>query len=202
MDVITEVITAAESYDLTVLATVKSELEIAADDHASDAKLSRYIRQASAALATECDRVFARETVRETFRPFYRYPRLALTRRPVTAITSIDADGTVLGAPDFYVQAQTGLLYRLVSSLRSDWTAQVVTVTYTGGYELLGGLPEDIERGVLALVKQYHFAAGRDPAVSEEGIPGVHSYRLRTNGDAAYPPEFQMVADKYRSPVC
>ena len=56
----------ASTFDLALLASVKSELSIT--DRSEDANLARWIGQASTAIAAYCNRVFVTETVSETFR--------------------------------------------------------------------------------------------------------------------------------------
>src|SRR5579862_1762171 len=103
MDSILTVITPADSYDLTTLATIKAELEIT--DTNSDVQLGIFIDQASGECATYCKRVFGKETVSEQFRlgqgsRLHRRSRteeLILARYPIVSITSItEEDGTVL----------------------------------------------------------------------------------------------------------
>jgi hypothetical protein len=67
MNSILTVTTPASSYDLTALATVKTELGIT--DNTENDKLRTWITQASIIAASYCRRVFARETLTETFRP-------------------------------------------------------------------------------------------------------------------------------------
>jgi hypothetical protein len=65
--VITTVLTAAASYDLTDLQTVKGELNIT--DPASDAAIGRWITAVSLEIRQFCNRIFQVETVRDSFFP-------------------------------------------------------------------------------------------------------------------------------------
>jgi hypothetical protein len=202
MNSIVTVTTSADSYDLTVLRTVKTELDIEQSDNSKDEKLAAYIKQASGAFETECDRVFARETVSEQFRVSGCNTSLRLSRRPVSSVTSVTVDGAT--TTDYELDPKTGVLYHLTSGLRTDWTTGNVVVVYSGGYVLLTGLPYDIERGIISLVKQYYFTAGRDPTLRSEDEPGVQSYTYQVGGigeDSAYPPEFCKMVEKYRGMV-
>lgn len=58
-------ISPAGPYDLTSLAEAKDELSIPTTDVSNDARLSRYITQASASIANYCNRVFAIETIQD-----------------------------------------------------------------------------------------------------------------------------------------
>ncbi len=98
----------AESYDLTDLETVKDELGIAVDDDSQDARLTRYITEASAIISDVCQRVFQVEGLTETiyFGNHHHGGSLYLSRKPVTNIftvataVSATADDTVLAFSD------------------------------------------------------------------------------------------------------
>src|SRR5580704_1519164 len=97
--IVTTVTTAASSYDLTTLAIVKDELAIT--DGASDATLKRYLSWASAALAQECNRVFAVETVQDQIWPQRDinpvapgFEVLQLSRWPIVSVASLIEDAT------------------------------------------------------------------------------------------------------------
>jgi hypothetical protein len=194
------VVTPANTVDLTILATVKTELGIT--DTASDEKLDLYIDQASCIFAAECGRVFAKETVSEQFRFCNNRNCLILTRCPVASITSVTEDDVVLDqSTDYEVDAASGLLYRLQSDIRSRWCARKIVVVYVGGYTLLTELPQEIERAVISLVKQYHFGGTRDPQLRGEEVIGVQRFDYRVSSgadDGAYPPDFEKMVQKYR----
>lgn len=166
------VTTPSSTYDLTVLKTVKAELEIKNNDR--DEKLSELIKQASAIVARHCKRVFAKETVSETLRRV-RAPHIALQRFPVTAVSSITADGTALAAADYEVDAKRGLVYRLSGTCRIAWCYDEVVIAYTGGYDLLATLDRDLERATIEIVKDLFFSGPRDPRVRSVEVPGVIS---------------------------
>jgi len=194
---------AADSIDLTTLATVKSELGIT--NGASDTELARLITQASQTIATYCNRVFAKEIVVDHFRlqnECRSTDKLMLSRFPVGAISSVVEDGDALTADDYEVDQKTGFLWRLSSDEHTAWAQAKVLVTYAGGYELLDELPTDIERAAIVLVKQAWFGKSRDPMVKGEEVPGV----LRTDywvgatpGDnGALPAEVEGLIGPYR----
>lgn len=166
------VTSAASSYDLTVLATVKEELGIT--DSSSDDLLSRLITEQSAVAATYCRRVFAQETIVDSFRlPCFSCDPIILSRRPVASITSIVEDGTTLDAADYEFDATTGFVWRLDDDERISWPAVKAVVTFVAGYELLTTLPRDIERAVLALIKRTAFGRTRDPMAKAEEVAGI-----------------------------
>jgi hypothetical protein len=88
----------AGPYDLTDLATAKSELSLQTGDTSKDAFLSRAITQASIAIASYCDRVFQAELIQDQFFiDQYAYPwqipggltALQLSRWPLTFPTPV-----------------------------------------------------------------------------------------------------------------
>jgi len=185
--------TAADSYDLTVLSTVKAELSI--EGGASDAQLTEQIHQASDICATYCSRVFADETVTETLRNVRRTV-IGLQRGPATTITSVTEDGTALLATEYEAETDDkGLsyLYRLSDDDRVDWDAAKLVIVYTGGYALLDGLPRTIERACIDLVKLLYFSASRDPVLRSVDVPGVMSktYWVGATSDGALPPHIE-----------
>lgn len=202
MNSILTVVTAADSYDLTTLATVKAEMKIASGETKFDALISNdWIPQASAAVATYCNRVFALESVTETFRHVRCLSELLLSRFPVSSITTVEVDGVTLDADEYEIASDSGILYRLSSDCRIEWNASKIVVTYDGGYALLGELPREIERAVVLLIKFYRYTLARDPLVKRENIPGVieTEYWVTTDGTAAMPKEVTDLLDPHRS---
>jgi hypothetical protein len=145
-DVVTTVLAAAATYDLTDLPTAKDELAIT--DTADDTRLGRYISQVSKAVINDCNRVFAPELVQDVFdlsRPGYRVrggrSALQLSRWPVLAVTSVVQNNaatptTLVLNTDFRVDAADGLLLRLSADTGRviDWEPFPTTVIYTAGF--------------------------------------------------------------------
>lgn len=164
----------ADSRDLTSVATVKQELSIT--DNAKDELLQRLVTEQSAFAARYCQREFAQETLVDSFRPRWTIccSPLILSRTPVTSITSIVETGTTLGAGDYEYEPETGFIWRLNGSdQRIAWQCGKIEVTFVGGYELLGTLPHEVERGVIELVKESYFSRRRDPMAKAEEVEGV-----------------------------
>jgi hypothetical protein len=205
MNSILTVTTPASSYDLTALATVKTELGIA--DNTENDKLRTWITQASIIAASYCRRVFARETLTETFRPARNCSShgefLILQRRPIASITSVTVDDVAVDAAEYETDANPGLLYRLDSSgYRSCWySAKSIIVVYIAGYILLDTLPQDIERAVIMMVKDMRSDSGREQDLIQEDIPGVISRRWWSAGEATrqLPLEISGLLDPYRN---
>jgi hypothetical protein len=192
MESLLTVVEAAPSQDLTVLETVKLELQV--EDTKLDELLQTYIRQASGMIARRCRRVFGKETVSEKIRlkhP-YRVPHVMLKRYPVTEIVSVTVDGAELLDAQYEVNGEAGLLYRLNTDCRIDWCARSVTVEYVAGYQLLDELPRDVERACVTAVKFMVWSRTRDPSVKRVEIPDVRTVDYWVGGvgsDPALPPE-------------
>jgi uncharacterized phiE125 gp8 family phage protein len=166
----------AESHDLTMLATVKTELGI--EDDAQDEFLSSLITQASGIIEDYCKRVFAIETVEETVRLDQHRAELVLARYPVAEIVSVTVNDETLTESDYELNPASGILTRLYNDRPCWWPACKLVIRYECGFEALpvgspgagspARLPSGIERACINLVKSYHFAAGRDLAIRSE----------------------------------
>jgi len=173
MDSILTVTTAATTQDLTIAATVKIELGITGTSE--DAKLATWIKQASAMISSYCGRVFGAETVSETFWLDRAVEKLILERFPVSALASVTEDGVVLTTADYQSDPSNGMLGRLSSDVLTCWSARKIIIAYTGGFELLNGLPHDVERACISLVRQLRSQATRDPLAKRIEIPDVRT---------------------------
>jgi len=194
------ILTPASSRALTTLVTVKDEIDIT--DDAADARLLRWIDEASERIETYLGRVLAAETVRETFRLTGAPGCLRLTRRPMTTIASIDVDGVTLARDQYEVDATAGLLYAISGEQRARWFACTVTVTYTAGYASVEVLPRPIETACLGLVRHRWAARDRDPMLRSLAIPGVatEQYWVGATGDQGdMPPEIAALLDPFRT---
>lgn len=210
--VITVVVAAASSYDLTTLATVKAELGITATD--KDANLARYITEASAFAAKFCNRVFPVEAVSDQFF-LDRDPNrvliggakpLQLSRYPILASPAavVTEDGTVLTlSTDYLVDADPGQLTRLDGNgWPKRWPALSLVVVYSSGFATI---PADVAGAVIRLVKVRHFGATRDPMLRQESVDGVWSgawwFGSGPGGTGNLPPDVQEMLEAYRVPV-
>ena len=199
------VTTPAKSFDLTLLATVKAELGIT--DRESDAKLKSYIKQASDAVAQFCNRVFAIETVTETFRighlyqsfpllgsfqhRYRQHPELILKRYPVTSIISVTENDVVLDATMYELDPNEGTILRLCDDQQANWAAGKTVIVYTAGFSLPTGLPNGVERAAIMLVKQYAAGGDRDPLVRTERVDGAGTTEYYQGDGTGLPPDIQ-----------
>lgn len=196
----TTVTTAASTYDLTVLETVKEELSITSS--ATDDLLSRLISEQSAVAAAYCGRQFAQETIVDTFRVFCGPCQpLVLSRSPIDSITTIVEAGTTLAADDFEYDSDSGFVWRLSGDDRSTWADGKTEVTFIAGYELLAELPRDVERAVLQLIKLSYFGRTRDPRAKSETVEGIGSIDFwvgNVPGKSGLPADVTELLNPYR----
>lgn len=199
------VTTPAASYDLTLLGTVKAALGI--KDRKSDVLLKAYIRQASDAIAQYCNRVFAIETVTETFRlgrahrplslPSLRHDHrqsdLILRRYPVISIVSVTENDVLLDVTMYELTPDEGTLRRLCSDQRSFWQSGKIVVVYSSGYQLPTGLPGGIERAAIMTVKHYLDTTDRDRDlnVRTERVDGAGTTEFFSGDASGLPPDVQ-----------
>jgi len=170
------VTTPATSKDMTVLATVKAEMNITTVDAARDAFINVLIQQASGKAVELAGREFASETMTEKFRVDERRDSiLQVSRRPVSSVTSIVEDGATLTSADYEIIASTGWLQRIDSDGNpQDWASSTpITVVYVAGWVMLTALPHALERIIIDEVKRNWFSRTRDPLLRGEDIPDV-----------------------------
>lgn len=190
--VISTVVTAASTHDLTLLATVREDFGISTTD-ASDNFLGRAISRASAAAENFCNRVFAAETVKDEFLVDRdSWPHMVIggiellqpIRWPIVSISSIVEDGATLSPlTDFRLDGKKGQIVRLDSDgYRKRWRGNVA-VTYLAGYVLPGQvagdfpgaekLPLDIEDAVGRMVYARFIDSTRNPFVRSDIVDGI-----------------------------
>ncbi len=201
------VVTSAETYALTALATVKEDLP---GTTIPDATLSRWVQDASAMAARYCGRVLAAEVVSEVFHLDYHARSLGtealnLSRWPVSDVSAVtETDDDPLDATYYEVDPGPGLLYRMDGSGNATrWCASRVTVEYTGGYTLLTTLPRDIEAAVIALVKRRAYMHSQDPNLRRVQVDGVGEREWWVSPTSAdpMPAEVMALLDPYRAVI-
>lgn len=195
------IIEAADDKRLTTLPAVKAELQVT--NGADDAYLAGLIDQASAAVASWCQRDFAAETVRETFRLAVPDTSIMLARWPVLSIVSITINGQA--EDEANAEPETGgFLYRLNDDgNRVSWPSGRIVVEYRAGYVLPNEpgrtLPADIERAALSLVKAAWFARSRDPLIRSETVEGAGSTDYFSGTVSRLPPDVESLLSPYRN---
>lgn len=177
---------------LATLDDVKSELGLS--DSSADTLLERYILAATGAITAYCNRTFHCESGIAESVAGYGEPFLALSRRPIVALSSIAYDGTAIDSNNYSLHdASAGLVH---SDSGWAWTASEVaglsyqkvagteerkySVTYTGGYVTaqqaqLGEfatrtLPYDLEEACIEMACERYHAKGKDNRVVQESM--------------------------------
>jgi hypothetical protein len=207
--VISTVVSAAKSYDLTTLDVVNDELS--QKNNANAATLKRYLSWASAALSQACNRVFAEETIqdqlwpaRDTWPASARFETLQLSRWPVSSIVSLTEDGvTLVEDTDFVLDPSVGQLSRINTSNGHliHWNARPKVIQFVAGFS---SIPGDLQDACTRMVRNRFQAKGRDSFLMQETIPGVRDARwwIATGNEAGnVPPDIEDLIDNYRVPV-
>ena len=148
----------AEDVSLVTLLDVKTALGFAID-LSKDDQIELLIKWASGEIATLCNRVFAQETVEETFRELPGGDDIYLSHYPIQEITSVSCNGAgLLEDADFEVDARAGKLTSF-----GGWVNPVV-VSYIGGYELPFDAPLALAQATMLLTKEAYYAMVRGDA--------------------------------------
>jgi hypothetical protein len=139
VDVVIKVLEPAETHDLISLEDCKILLDIPEGDTSGDSQLEMLISQNSEAIAVECNRVFAKEKVEETWRCVAPVCcpdgtcKIWLSHYPVKPkdIESVESPrGSLIDPTGYDLEPLSGKLI-LLNGCSSE-----IVVTYTGGYDL------------------------------------------------------------------
>lgn len=155
--------TAEVVYDLTTVATVNTELGLTSSI-AGDAQLAAQITACSRIIADLCGRVFALQTVTETFRIGWREhcTALPLARWPVVGTVSLTAnDSPLIADTDYEVDAEGGIIWHIH---HGHFHGKVVAI-YTGGYDLPDDAPAGLARACLEIIREQRYAIGRNTSI-------------------------------------
>lgn len=204
-----DVMTAAESRNLTTLSRVKAELNI--NDGSSDYLLSQKIAEASDDIVIALGYDPIRETVRETFwweyafNQFFDNPRdclsqLFLRKLPIVSITSVILDGNTLDATQYRIDANTGILTFIeTDGTPTGWFISAsAIVEYIGGYITPGtqgqtsNVKPAIEAATIGLIKSFWFNKDQNPNIQSESVVGLASYTYWAGSgtdSSMFPPE-------------
>lgn len=192
------VLTAAPTKDLTILASVKLDLNITSTT--DDDYLESLIDDASDIIADACNRpYFGRESLLQTERLTNSIPSIFLERDINPAITEVKVGGTVLAGTDYELDGFE--LFRLSSDTRCDWVGgSKVEIKYDAGFVLLGTLPRSIERACRDMVVSTYRSRGRDRTISRQQTEGVGSVAFfdMANWQSGFPPAIQGVVNTWR----
>lgn len=164
------------TYDLTTVAAVNAALGVEGNT-ADDAETAAEITAVSVLLGERCDRVFALQTVVETFMLHEHWIHgLPLHHYPVTEVASVVVNNSTLAASDYKVDPPSGLLLRWGGNGCFGWPPGQIVVTYTGGYDLPEGAPASLARACIEMIEDAR-------AGSADGRGGDTTIRDIQHGD-------------------
>jgi len=160
-DRVIKILTPATEIAFVSLAEVKVMLGITTSDPDLDAQLDMWIDQNSATIMRLCNRIFAREEVRETWRDIGDR-RVFLSHWPVEEadIESVEDGGALLAPGDYELEEGSGKVTRF-----GGWAEDVV-ITYWGGYDLPDDCPLPLKQACGMLVRESKMAGIFDIAAS------------------------------------
>lgn len=201
-----QMVTAASDLTLLSAADLRVAAGYAANDSTKDTALRALELEVAAAIARYCGIVeigaypvtVKSEVVTETFRFDKRRMRLILSRRPVTAISSVVEEGTTVASSDHEIEASSGILHRLCSDDRTYWRCGKIVVSYTAGWSTV---PAGITGAAKKVIAEMWGATGRDPNLKRVRIEGVseREYWVPPTTDPLLTDEVQDMLAPYRN---
>jgi Phage gp6-like head-tail connector protein len=167
-DVTIKILEPADEFDLLTLEELKTSLGI--NDTSQDAQLTELIGRHSDVVSTLCNRVFAKEMLRETWRCLNTDcpgTRLFLSHWPVAedGIEIVEAPrGVVLDPATYELEERSGKL-----TLFGAPVSEVI-VTYTGGFDLPEDAPEALKQACELLIREDRATAMRQATAGMRSI--------------------------------
>jgi Phage gp6-like head-tail connector protein len=150
MDSIIKILTPATSFDLCSLEEMKKSLGIPDTDTSQDEQLQSHITMMSDVISVECNRVFAKEKVQETWRELDSR-RVYLSHWPATEddIEAVECPRGTSPYPTngWELEEQSGKLSLFAGQ------AEPIVVTYTGGYDLPDEAPPALKSACQIMVR-------------------------------------------------
>jgi uncharacterized phiE125 gp8 family phage protein len=195
-----EVIAAASHQRLATVAALKAELGISGTD--KDTALEAVLDRVSAAIATYCGRVFAREQVRETLVHRITPREILLSRYPVVSLDSVTLDDATVEVSDYTLDKDVGHIF--AGTLGTAGSR--IVLTYTAGYVLPededANLPDDIQQAALTAAKSLYRSSDRDPTLKAEETEGVGRLEYFVGGSrsVSYFVDVIPLIERYRTP--
>lgn len=164
--------------ELSLLTVEELRAAVGVNDSSQDAALTALGLRLSASIAKQCGvasdgvhpATLLSETCSEVFRPARHQQDLILARRPVSAITSVTENGTVLDAADYEIRRGSGILTRLSGDRFSCFPCGKITVIYIAGFTTA---PDDLKLAASKLAAAIYSETARDPNLKRVDIPDV-----------------------------
>ena len=149
-------------------------LQIEITSAAQIASCERAIGEATEAIRNYCHQYIELVTDDEITLDCAGGTKLFLPELPVVSVAEVIEDDETLTVDDDYKLGQHGILHRV----SCDWEAgiQIITVTYTHGYDAYDSLPDDIV-AVATRAAARVFQVGLR-ASDTDGVPGVSAKSL------------------------
>jgi hypothetical protein len=161
-DIVIRILEPADTHDLISVANCKILLGIPESDTSTDAQMQMLISQNSEAIAMECNRIFAKEKVEETWRCVAPVCcpdgtcKVWLSHYPVKA-DDIESVETPIGYPisdtDYVIEEATGKLI-LFGGCSSE-----IRIVYTGGFVLPDDAPLPLQQVAGLMVRSFRTEA-------------------------------------------
>ncbi len=205
------IVTPAPDLSLLTIQQLRAAAGLDDGDTSRDAELTALGVAISTDIAAACNvatdgqrpPTLRSEAVTETFWSYDKPLEMFLSRRFVSAVTAVSEQGSALVVPDYYLNADAGLLLRGQSGLPWCWRDGVVSVSYTAGF---ANVPPDLAAAASDFARIRLSSNSRDPLVKSESIevPDVRSTKVdywvgalpgATSGPA--PPEIMMRLSRF-----
>jgi len=155
MQNVIQVLKPATELSLITLFEAKNALNLT--DEKSDDLIKFITIRASDEIARYCNRVFAQETVTETFLDINGHSKLFLERYPVKEIISVNNNGVLMPPnTNWQIDMLSGKMIH-----RAGYFSVPTTVTYTGGYELPFESPPSLRQAAILAVREAYYASIR-----------------------------------------
>lgn len=175
---ILEIITPATSRAILSADELRIAGGLSSIDTSQDGRLSELGLRAADFISSKCGvagdginipTLFS-EVCRDTFRPSLPSPNLLLSRRFVSAVTSVVENDVTLTSAEYEIDRASGVLRRILENKPSRWAEAKIVVTYTAG---LVTIPTDLKHAAELVVRQMVAQSSRDPMIRSERVDGV-----------------------------
>lgn len=157
------IIEAAKDIDLLTTYEARLVLNLASStDDSVDDLVGMLIEWSSDEIATQCNRTFAKETLKAVYREINSgAKRLQMTHYPIEVVSSVlDNTGTKLVEnTDYEIDYESGKITRL----QTTWS-EPSTFIYTGGYDLPAKAPQALRQATTLMIREGYYATLRGDA--------------------------------------
>jgi hypothetical protein len=191
--------------NLSLLTTEELRAAVGVTDSSQDAALSALGLRLSTSIARQCGvasdgvhpATLLSETCSEVFRPARQNQDLVLARRPVSEITAVSENGTVLDVADYEIRGGSGILTRLSGDRFSWFPCGKITVVYVAGFDKA---PDDLKLAATKLATALYSETARDPNLKRVDIPDVEmrEYWVGPSDDPLLSAEISDLLARYR----